>query len=135
VSAIEQVRAADRFADQRPSLTLRASLDRASGHGIFPSIPEHSPAAPRFKPITLSEVATLYSFTVIHPNPKTGEAPFVLIYADFPEDVRVFGRLDLSEGDRPRIGMSVRVVPGKPSGTNDEGSPVYRFVPAEETAR
>ncbi|MCP6335838.1 OB-fold domain-containing protein, partial [Klebsiella pneumoniae] len=54
--------------------------------------------------------AELYSFTVIHPSPKTGLAPFALVYADFPEDVRVFGRLDLPEGARPEIGMRIAPV-------------------------
>jgi uncharacterized OB-fold protein len=94
-----------------------------------------SPAAPRFEAITLSDVAMLYSFTVIHPNPKTGQAPFALIYADFPEDVRVFGRLDLSEGDRPRIGMSVRVVPEEAVASDETTGPAYRFVSAAEAAR
>jgi uncharacterized OB-fold protein len=132
VSTIEQI---EQPADQRPSLKLLASRDRASGHGVFPPIPEHSPAAPGFESITLSDAATLYSFTVIHPNPKTGVAPFALIYADFPEDVRVFGRLDLADGEKPRIGMNVRVVAGEPTATIDQHKPAYRFVPAKETAR
>ncbi|MFD1951551.1 Zn-ribbon domain-containing OB-fold protein [Sphingomonas arantia] len=130
---IEKVGAADESADRRPSLTLHASRDRTSGHGVFPRIPEHSPAAARFQPITLSDVAALYSFTVIHPNPKTGQAPFALIYADFPEDVRVFGRLDLAGDDRPRIGMAVRAVTDEAAATDGDVNPAYRFVAAEET--
>lgn len=114
--------------DPQPSLLLPASRDRASGDGVFPRIPDQSPAAPRFEPITLSPVATLYSFTVIHPNPKTGLPPFALIYADFPENARVFGRLDLAGGERPRIGMPVRPVATK----DDEGRESYQFVAAEE---
>jgi uncharacterized OB-fold protein len=65
----------------------------------------------------------LYSYTIIHPSPKAGLPPFALAYADFPEDVRVFGRLEFPAGARPAIGMRLR--PVRPSA----GS--YVFVPAE----
>ena len=133
MSTIQQSDARDTSTDQRPCLKLLASRDRVSGHGVFPRVPERSPSAPRFESITLSDSATLYSFTVIHPNPKTGQAPFALAYADFPEDVRVFGRLDLPEGDRPLIGMRLGVV-GDAAASGD-GQPAYRFVPAGEAAR
>lgn len=114
--------------EPRSPLALAASRDRVSGRGIFPRIPDQSPAAPRFDPITLSPSATLYSYTVIHPNPKTGLLPFALIYADFPENVRVFGRLDLAPGVRPSIGMRVSPV----AITEEDGGETYRFVAAEE---
>ncbi|CAN5295429.1 hypothetical protein BH10PSE8_BH10PSE8_02140 [soil metagenome] len=107
---------------------LEASRQRATGRGIYPAIPAHSPAAPAFEPITLSPEAVLYSFTVIHPNPKSGERPFVLIYADFVEDVRVFGRLDLPEGIPPRIGMRLRPV-------SDDEAGSYRFQLVEGAPR
>lgn len=102
---------------------LAASRELSTKKGVFPQIPDISPAAPRFEPISLSETAQLYSFTIIHPNPKTGQMPFALIYADFPEDVRVFGRLELSADERPVIGMPVRSV------SRDDGS-AYFFVKA-----
>lgn len=86
---------------------LIGSRGRETGKGIFPEIPATSPSAPRFEPFELSRVATLYSYTVIHPNPKSGLSPFALVYADFPEGVRVFGRLVLAEGRTPQIGMSL----------------------------
>lgn len=95
---------------------LEASREKASGKGVFPRIPENSPASGRFEPILLSPQATLYSFTVIHPNPKSGLKPFTLVYADFPEDARVFGKLDLAEGERPRIGSTLRVVDAPEAG-------------------
>jgi uncharacterized protein len=104
---------------------LHASRDKASGHGIFPRIPDGSPAANRYEPIVLSDAAVLYSYTIIHPSPKSGLAPFALAYADFPEDVRVFGRLELAEGARPAIGMRLHAV--RPSA--DAGG--YIFVPVE----
>ena len=107
---------------------LAASRNRITGQCVFPQLPEHSPAAPRFEPVTLSANAVLYSFTIIHPNPKTGQQPFALVYADFPERVRVFGRLQLSEGERPVIGMRLEAVV-EPS-TDCEAR--YSFIPAPE---
>jgi len=110
---------------------LRGSRDKSSGKGVFPAIPETSPSAPRYEPLPLSEQATLYSFTVIHPNPKSGLPPFFLAYADFPEEVRVFGRLKLPDGERPRIGMRIRTVSAAAPGTETAQSD-YLFIPAEE---
>ncbi|ACL58395.1 Zn-ribbon domain-containing OB-fold protein [Methylobacterium nodulans] len=116
------------------TLWLSGSRDKRTGRGVFPEVPETSPARPLYETITLSETASVYSFTVIHPNPKTGHPPFFLIYADFPEEVRVFGRLELPNGERPRIGMTVRAVAPSPS---DEGAGAeeYVFVPADEVTR
>jgi uncharacterized OB-fold protein len=110
-------------AGSRP-IRLAASRDPRTGQCVFPRIPESSPAASRYEPVELSPRATLYSFTVIHPNPKTGQAPFALAYADFPEAARVFGRLRLPDGQRPRIGMALMAV-------SDEANQ-YVFIPAQE---
>lgn len=107
----------------RPTIGLQASRHRATGQGIFPAIPETSPAASQYEPLALSEEAELYSFTVIHPSPKTGQPPFTLVYADFPEKARVFGRLDLPDGEKPRIGMMLRPVADAAG---------YVFIPASE---
>ena len=87
-----------------------------------------SPAAPRYEAAVLSARGRLYSFTVIHPNPKTGQKPFALVYADFPEGARVFGRLTLPEGARPVIGTRLEVV----IETTADGEASYAFVPAPE---
>jgi uncharacterized protein len=95
-------------ADARPA-SLLASRHRGTAECVFPRVPPGSPAAPKFETITLSSTATLYSFTVVHPSPKSGEAPFILAFADFPEAARVMGRLCLAPGEQPRIGMALRV--------------------------
>jgi uncharacterized OB-fold protein len=59
--------------------------------------------------VRLSNTATLYSFTIIHPSPKSHQPAFVLAYADFPERVRVMGRLELSADALPKIGMALKV--------------------------
>ena len=101
--------------------------------GIFPAIPESSPAAPLYEPLLLSEEATLYSFTIIHPNPKTRLSPYVLAYADFPEQVRVFGRLEMPKDQKPRIGMRLRTVAASSADNASEGRG-YLFIPAEGCA-
>lgn len=91
-------------------IALAASRNRVTGKGVFPPIPDSSPAAPGYEAITLSTCATLYSYTILHPNPKTGLNSIVQVYADFPEEVRVFGRMELPEGQPPKIGMQLAVV-------------------------
>ncbi|MGO8021199.1 Zn-ribbon domain-containing OB-fold protein [Rhizobium leguminosarum] len=108
-------------------VNLNASRDIQTGKGVFPRVPSTSPSADRYQPIKLSREAELYSFTVIHPNPKTGLKPFALIYADFAEDTRVFGRLQLNEGEKPKIGMRLRVSSDDATGDIDSN---YFFEPA-----
>ncbi|HYF88039.1 OB-fold domain-containing protein [Azospirillum sp.] len=110
---------------------LAASRHLETGRCVFPRVPATSPAAPRYEPVTLSSYARLYSHTVIHPNPKTGRTPFALVYADFPEGVRVFGPLDLPEGTRPVIGARLEAVIDESA----DGNPRYVFVPAEEAGQ
>jgi uncharacterized OB-fold protein len=112
---------------ERAGVNLTASRDVKTGKGVFPRVPSASPSANRYQPITLSSEADLYSFTVIHPNPKTGLKPFALIYADFAEDTRVFGPLRLNEGEKPTIGMRVRVATDDVTGDIDTN---YFFEPA-----
>lgn len=75
-------------------MTLLASRSKLTGKGIFPRVPHHSPVGKNYEDIELAGPAFLYSYTIIHPSPKTGLSPFALAYADFPEEVRVFARLD-----------------------------------------
>jgi uncharacterized OB-fold protein len=106
---------------------LFASRDRATGRCVFPPVPARSPSAHRYEPVTLSRIARLYSFSVIHPNPKTGEQPFAVIYADFPEGARVFGRLFLPRGRHPLVGMEVEARVAE-----QDAATTYSFVPVEE---
>ena len=123
---------AETSAGRNVQLILEASRDKTTGGGVFPRVPDHSPSAFRFDPITLSPTARLYSFTVIHPNPKSGEAPFALVYADYPEEVRVFGRLSLPDGERPTIGMALVAVSTDPDQPQPDDGGAYVFVPAAE---
>jgi hypothetical protein len=106
-------------------LSLLAVEDVASGERFFPPLSEHSPLYAQYRAFTLGDVASVYSFTVIHPSPKTGQPSFNLIYADFPERVRVFGILE--GAGRPAIGQRVRVRIRE----GEHGVPRYVFVAAE----
>ena len=81
---------------------LLASRDLTSGELLFPALPDHSPLASRHATVPVQGVGTVYSFTIIHPAPKTGQPPYALGYVDFDGPVRLFGRLQGK--DRPRIG-------------------------------
>jgi len=87
-------------ADSPP--VLLASRDRETGERIFPAVPDASPLARRHELVPVPGEGVLYSFTVIHPSPKSGQLPFALGYVDFPGPVRLFGRLPGK--DRPAIG-------------------------------
>ena len=107
--------------------TLVAARQRASGHLYFPVPPADLPIAGVYDPVALSPEAVLYSFTILHPGPKSGQPPVALAYADFPERVRVLGRLRLPGDGRPAIGarLRVEVAPAPVSGA----APAYFFVP------
>lgn len=87
-------------ADANPALL--ASRDRDSGEIVFPALPATSPLLDRHENVRVAGTGRVYSYTVIHPAPKTGEAPYPLGFVDFPGPVRIFGRLQGK--DRPVIG-------------------------------
>lgn len=90
-----------------PSPRLLASRDRATGEWIFPALPADSPLAASHETVAIEGSGAVYSFTVIHPAPRTGLPPYALGYVDFPGPVRLFGRL--LGAARPTIGA--RYVP------------------------
>lgn len=104
---------------------LKASRRKASGKVVFPEIPATSPVSGMFEPVVLSDVAELYSFTIIHAR---SAEPLVLIYADFPEGARVVGRLVCRDGETPCIGMRVRAIVEE----SEPGGWRYHFQPVRE---
>lgn len=106
-------------------LMLRGSRHKTTGRGIFPRVPDGSPVAALYADLDLEGPATLYSFTVIHPGPKSGKPPFVLAYADFPQDTRVFASLACAP-DRVRIGMAVE------ARATSANADAFVLVPVEE---
>jgi uncharacterized OB-fold protein len=85
-----------------PKPALLASRDLDTSELVFPALSADSPLAPRYETVPLAAVGEVYSFTVIHPSPKSGEAPYALGYVDLPGPVRIFGRL--TGQARPVIG-------------------------------
>jgi len=81
---------------------LLASRDRETGEFVFPPVDATSPLAARYETVAVAPIGQVYSYTVIHPGPKSGEVPYALGYVDFPGPVRIFGRL--AGRPRPTIG-------------------------------
>jgi uncharacterized OB-fold protein len=92
-------------ADQPPKLI--ASRDTKTGNLRFPAVPAGSPLANSQEMVALESSGTIYSYSVIHPNPKTGAQPFALGYVDLQGPVRIFGRI---QGGAVRIGAACKAV-------------------------
>lgn len=103
---------------------LEASRHRSSGHIFFPKIPDNFPVAPEYETVRLSLEAILYSYTIVHPSPKSGQPSFVIAYADLPENVRIMGRM--AGNAAPTIGGPLRIEVDEAS---EVGEPAYHFVP------
>lgn len=105
-------------------VTLLASRVGAHKTLHFPPLPERSPLAASSTVEELAGTPVLYSYTIVHASPKAQKAPQPLGQLDFPEGVRVFGRLQMPGGRRPRIGEPMRVV-------IEDGAdgPIYAFAP------
>ena len=88
---------------------LVASKQLSSGELIFPPLLEQSPLADAYVTTTVPPSGVVYSYTIVHPNAKTGQAPYALALIDLQGPVRLFGRLD--GGRRPEIGDRVHAVP------------------------
>jgi hypothetical protein len=101
------------WGDASPSRLL-GSRHIATGELVFPALPGHSPLADQYRTETLAGEGELYSFTIIHPGPKSGLEPFALGYLDLEGPVRLFGRVTGCE--RPVIGASYRILPDETYG-------------------
>jgi uncharacterized OB-fold protein len=104
-----------------PDARLVASRHRETGDVQFPVFRAVSPLAAGYETIPLSESGVLYSYSIIHPSPKSGAAPFAIGYVDFPERARVFGRIVTEGEERLRIGTALRAIPDAEHG--------YAFAP------
>ena len=96
------------------SPALLASRDRRTGELVFPAVAKDSPLASLHETAEIAGTGEVYSFTVIHPGRKSGEAPYALGFVDFPGPVRIFGRLQ--GPSRPAIGSKYRARPDKQFG-------------------
>ena len=88
---------------------LRASRCPSCGAALYPSR-EICPAdgTDSLEDILLSSSGTVYTFTVARQSTPEFRTPYVLVYVDFPENVRVLLPYDGSEP--PVIGAKVEIV-------------------------
>jgi len=77
---------------QQPTALL-ASRNKRTRVLRFPPFPAGSPLAATHENVELRGLGTVHSYTVIHPNPKTGAAAFAVGYVDMEGPVRLFGRI------------------------------------------
>lgn len=111
--------------------TLLAARCCNCGQHFLPSVAVCSTCeGVEFDTVPLSEQARLYIFSVIHAAPAGYDSPYCVGYADFPEEVRVFGHVRLDGDMPPQIDGPVAVEAAdlfqRGDGTVVRG---YRFVP------
>jgi uncharacterized protein len=117
-----------RVHERRVVLVAYRHLGHAGRDALyFPPLPPGSPQRERTELVDLNGAPTLYSYTIMHPSPKTGKPPMLLGYADYPEGVRIFGRLQYPAGRRPTIGDTLAPCLVE----TDEGT-IYAFEPQRE---
>jgi uncharacterized OB-fold protein len=82
--------------------------------------------------VDLSGRGTVYTYTVVRQSTPEFQTPYVLVYVDFPEGVRVLGQLVGCGPEAVRVGMPVEVV-FQEVGKDPEGRPVvgWRFQPVQ----
>lgn len=78
------------------------------------------------KPLPLSNIGSLYSFTVIHAAPAMWEVPYGIAYVDLPEKVRVFGKLAHADGTQWKLDQKVQLRVARAAGS-DEQNPQYQY--------
>lgn len=114
------------FETRGSEVVLLASRDKKNQKLVFPRIPANSPSAFLYEDAELSGPAELYSYTIIHPNPKTGKQPFAIGLVDYASGGRVFARISAPLED-VRIGMALSAVT-----TEGTDGPLYGFAQAQE---
>lgn len=79
------------FSEGKPP-RLMVSRDAGDRSLRFPPFNPNSPLAKHRETVPVEGQGTVYSYTVIHTNPKLGKEPFACGYVNFPGPVRIFGR-------------------------------------------
>jgi uncharacterized OB-fold protein len=109
------------------TVVLLASRIRQRKALHFPPLPATSPLAAGSELVELRGTPRLYSFTIVHASPKVNQPPQALGQVDFPEGVRVFGRIEMPGGRRPVIGEPLQAfIQQGPDGA------IYAFRPQAE---
>jgi uncharacterized OB-fold protein len=80
--------------------------------------------------VPLSDVGTLYTYTVVRQAAPGFEVPYILGYVDLPEDVRLLGQVAGIEPEAVRLGMRLHLSV-EPFGEDEDGRTVmgFRFRP------
>ncbi len=80
--------------------------------------------------LPLSKQGTVYTYTTIYQSTPEFQVPYILVYVDLPEGVRVLAQLTQCSPEAVRIGMPVEVV-FEEVGRDQEGRAIigYRFRP------
>ena len=81
----------------------------------------------------LSEIGSLYSWSVVRIAPKNWKTPFIAGYVDFPEKVRIFAHMVDIDPARLSFDMKLRVCKAV-VGQDADGTQIesYSFVPVVE---
>ncbi|MDA8270111.1 MAG: OB-fold domain-containing protein [Actinomycetota bacterium] len=99
------------FTTQNGKVRLRASRCPSCGAALYP--PREicpSDGTDSLEDILLSSSGTVYTFTVARQSTPEFKTPYVLVYVDFPEDVRVL--LPFAGTEPPPIGAEVEIIMG-----------------------
>ena len=96
--------------DETGAAHLMAAFDLRSGNYLFPIPPSSLANLLKLEERELSTNGILYSYTVLHPHKKSSKPPFTLVFVDFPEGVRLMGRLQVPEGEHPIIGSELETI-------------------------
>jgi len=85
---------------------------------------------PDLETVPLSDVGTLYTYTVVRQAAPGFEVPYVLGYLDLPEGVRLLGQVAGIEPEAVRLGMRL-YLNVEPFGEDESGRAIlgFRFRP------
>jgi uncharacterized OB-fold protein len=86
-------------------MTVTGSRCTSCGATFYPPRGICSRCLSALEPAALSTRGTVHTYTVVHQAGPGFETPYVLVYVDLPEGVRVLGQLD----GEPRIGLEVEL--------------------------
>ena len=80
------------------------------------------------EPIEMDAEGKLYTYSCIYTAPAKFHPPYAMGYADFPNNLRTFGQIDIAPEDfnKLKMDMPVRMTVGRIY-SDEQGDPVYSF--------
>ena len=79
--------------------------------------------------ITLSKKGTLYSYSVVEMPCANFKPPYAVGFVDMPEEVRIFGQLDIKKNLPFKVGMKMEIYVDTLWQEDDKDIIGYRFSP------